>query len=121
MAHFAKIDENNIVTQVIVVNNNELLDEAGQEQESRGQAFCSHLFGGTWIQTSYNSSIRKNYAGHGFLYDAARDAFIPPRPYNSWLLNEDTCKWDPPVAYPNDGIVYDWDEPSLSWVPVTPN
>jgi hypothetical protein len=121
MAHFAQLDNNNQVLQVIVVHNNELLDENGIENESKGQAFCTNLLGGTWLQTSYNASIRKNYAAPGFLYDPTRDAFIPPRPYNSWLLNEDTCNWYCPVEYPNDGDIYAWDEPSLSWVSITQN
>jgi hypothetical protein len=85
MAHFAQINENNIITQVIVVNNNELLDENGVEQESKGQEFCTNLLGGNWIQTSYNSTFRKNYAGIGFAYDSVRDAFISPKPYPSWV------------------------------------
>jgi hypothetical protein len=121
MAHFAQLDNNNQVVQVIVIHNNELLDENGVEHESKGQAFCATLLGGTWVQTSYNASIRKNYAGPGFLYDPTRDAFIPPRPYNSWMLNEDTCKWYCPVEYPNSGDPYTWDESSLSWVSITQN
>ncbi len=118
MAHFAQLDENNVVTQVIVVNNNELLDENGVEQESKGIAFCQSLLGGNWKQTSYNSTIRKNYAGIGFTYDEIRDAFIAPKPYNSWLLNEDTCKWEAPVAIPTDGKIYRWDEDTTSWVEI---
>ena len=119
MAHFAQLDENNIVTQVIVVHNNELLDENGIEQESKGIAFCQSLFGGNWIQTSYNNKIRKNYAGIGFQYDNVRDAFIQPKPYESWLLNEDTCQWEAPIPRPNDDKLYMWDEPTTSWVEVT--
>ena len=116
MAHFAQLDTNNQVLQVIVVHNSELLDEHGIEQEVKGQAFCTNLFGGVWKQTSYNSSIRKNYAGIGFTYDPARDAFIPPKPYNAWQLNEDTCKWESPIAYPTDGNMYMWDDSTISWV-----
>ena len=93
MAHFAELDANGIVTQVIVVNNSELLDN-GVESESKGIAFCQSLFGGTWVQTSYNGNIRKNYAGIGYTYDEARDAFIPPKPEGNWILNEDTCLWE---------------------------
>ena len=119
MAHFAQLDENNIVTQVIVVHNNELLDENGVEQESKGISFCQNLFGGNWIQTSYNNKIRKNYAGIGFQYDNVRDAFIQPKPYESWLLNEDTCQWEAPIPRPNDDKLYVWDEPTTSWVEIT--
>lgn len=117
MAHFAQLDENNVVTQVIVVHNNELLDN-GVESEAKGIAFCQSLFGAdtTWVQTSYSGSIRKNYAGVGFSYDAQRDAFIPPQPFPSWTLNESTCRWEAPTPYPTDGKVYRWDEASLSWV-----
>lgn len=93
MAHFAQLNETNIVQQVIVVHNNELLDN-GIESESKGIQFCQSLFGGNWIQTSYNGNIRKNYAGIGYTYDAQRDAFIPPKPTEGeWILNEDTCRW----------------------------
>lgn len=115
MAHFAEIGLNNKVLQVIVVNNNELLDDNGIEQESKGQAFCRALFGGTWVQTSYNSKFRKNYAGTGYTYDTDRDAFIPPKPFDSWILNEETCRWDSPVPFPTDGKLYVWDEDSISW------
>jgi hypothetical protein len=118
MAHFAQLDENNVVTQVIVVNNNELLDENGVEQESKGIAFCQSLLGGNWKQTSYNSNIRKNYAGIGFTYDEGRDAFIAPKPYNSWSLNEDICIWEAPVSMPIDGKMYRWDEDTTSWVEI---
>ena len=117
MAHFAKI-EDGVVTQVIVVDNKDCADASGVEKEYIGAAFCEKLFGGTWKQTSYNGSIRKNYAGVGYTFDAARDAFIPPKPYNSWLLNEDTCLWDAPVAYPTDGERYSWDEATTAWVVV---
>ena len=92
MAHFAQL-ENNIVTQVIVVHNNELLDN-GVESEDKGIAFCKSLFGGTWVQTSYNGKIRKNYAGIGYTYDLNRNAFIPPKPeLGDWVLDETTCLW----------------------------
>ena len=115
MAHFAQL-ENNIVTQVIVVSNQDILNEQGQELEQKGIDFCSNLLGGTWKQTSYNGNIRKNYAGIGYTYDEGRDAFIPPKPYNSWLLVEETCQWKAPVDYPTDENQYAWDESTLSWV-----
>jgi hypothetical protein len=116
MAHFAQLDDTNVVIQVIVVHNNELLDN-GVESEAKGIAFCKSLYGEAtrWRQTSYNGNIRKNYAGIGHTYDQGRDAFIGPKPYPSWSLNESTCRWDPPVAYPNDGKLYSWDEATTSW------
>lgn len=115
MAHFAEINASNEVTRVVVVANNELLDGNGDEQESLGATFCNTLFGGTWKQTSYNGNIRKNYAGIGFKYDSTRDAFIPPKPYASWTLNETTCLWEPPTAMPDDGNMYKWNESTTSW------
>ena len=117
MSHFAQIDENNIVTQVIVIE---------QDVVDTG------LFGdpASWIQTSYNTSggvhllggtpLRKNYAGIGYTYDNTRDAFIPPKPYNSWVLNEDTCLWEAPTPMPTYGKIYNWDEATTSWVEVIP-
>ena len=118
MAHFAQLDENNIVTQVIVVSNDDIKDSEGNESELTGIAFCKSLLGPNtiWKQTSYNNSIRKNYAGIGFTYDATRDAFIAPKPYNSWILNETSCIWEAPVSYPNDGNMYAWDEETTFWV-----
>jgi hypothetical protein len=116
MAHFAEIGLNNVVTRVIVVHNNELLDENGIEQESLGINFCNNLLGGTWLQTSYNGNFRKNYAGEGFVYDSDRDAFIPPHPFDSWTLNEDLCIWEAPTEYPTDGNQYIWNEETLSWI-----
>lgn len=116
MAHFAEIGLNNVVLRVVVVSNAELLDSNSVESEVKGIDFCRSLFGGTWLQTSYNSTIRKNYAGVGFTYDSERDAFIPPQPYASWTLNESTCRWVAPVAYPDDGQVYTWDEGSQNWI-----
>ncbi len=118
MAHFAELDANNVVLRVIVVHNNELMENGG-ESEIKGIAFCQSLFGGNWMQTSYNATFRKNYAGEGFTYDAQRDAFISPKPFASWLLNEDTCKWNSPVPYPTDGKRYKWDESIVNWVEVT--
>lgn len=119
MAHFAQLNEYDVVQQVIVVHNNELLDENGDEKESNGVKFCESLFGGTWVQTSYNGSFRKNFAGIGYTYDRQRLAFIPPKPFESWVLNEDTCQWEAPVANPNDGKIYAWNEATLTWVEVT--
>ena len=121
MAHFAQLDENNIVTQVIVVSNEDIKDSIGNENEEVGIAFCKNLLGRDtiWKQTSYNNSIRKNYAGIGFTYDATRDAFIAPKPYNSWILNETSCIWEAPVSYPNDGNMYAWDEETTSWLLIT--
>lgn len=111
MSHFAKV-ENGVVTQVIVAEQ-DFIDSGAVGDPS------------FWIQTSYNTHggehpegrpLRKNYAGIGYLYDPQRDAFIPPRPFASWLLNEDTCRWESPVLYPQDGKGYTWDEPTLSWV-----
>ena len=121
MAHFAQLDENNIVTQVIVVSNEDIKDSIGNENEEVGIAFCRNLLGRDtiWKQTSYNNSIRKNYAGIGFTYDAIRDAFIAPKPFNSWILNESTCIWESPVLYPNDGNMYAWDEETTSWLLIT--
>jgi hypothetical protein len=118
MAHFAQIDTNNVVIRVLVVPD---------EQETRGQEFLANdlLLDGKWIQTSYNTwggkhrlggiPFRKNYAKIGSTYDPIRDAFIPPKPYNSWLLDEQTCLWNPPIPHPQDGM-YVWDESSLSWL-----
>jgi hypothetical protein len=123
MAHFAKI-EDGVVTQVIVVDNKDCADATGVEKESIGVAFCERLLGGTWKQTSYNGSIRKNYAGLGYTYDSERDAFIPPKPFASWILNEESCLWDAPVAMPEDAGTgeppkqYTWDEATTSWVEV---
>jgi len=109
MSHFAKI-ENSVVTQVIVAEQ-DVID--------------SGLFGSGWVQTSYNTHggqhtegrpLRKNYAGIGYTYDATRDAFIPPQPFPSWVLNEETCLWDAPIAMPTDNQRYYWDEATTSWV-----
>jgi len=119
MAHFAKLDENNVVLEVLVVHNNELLQD-GVESEAKGIQFLVDWSGGypLWKQTSYNGNFRKNYAGIGYTYDATRDAFIPPQPFPSWTLNENTCLWDAPVPFPTDGQRYQWDEATTSWVAV---
>ena len=115
MAHFAKLDVNNNVLQVVVVNNNELLDENGQENEAVGAAFCRQLFGGNWVQTSYNGTIRKNYAGIGYVYDKKNDVFYEQQPYKSWILNESKWAWEAPVPYPSDNKSYVWNEETISW------
>ena len=116
MAHFAKLDENNIVLAVHVVNN-DVITVNGVESEQAGIDFLTDLHGHTfWKQTSYNASIRKNYAGIGMTYDASRDAFISIKPFPSWVLNETTCTWEAPDAYPTDGKRYIWDEATTSWV-----
>jgi len=129
MAHFAEINASNVVTRVIVVANSDTSDANGVEKEYIGAAFCEKLFGGTWKQTSYNRSFRKNYAGIGFTYNADIDAFVPPKPYNSWVLDEETAQWQAPVAMPEDAgtgeppKTYRWDEDTVNWVqdePVTP-
>lgn len=122
IAHYAEIDNSGTVLRVLVVSD---------EQDARGQEFLADDLGlgGTWKKTSYNTQggvhtlggtpFRKNYAGVGYTYDAGRDAFIPPKPFASWTLNETTCLWDAPVAYPNDGKMYTWNEDNLSWDEVT--
>lgn len=118
MAHFAEIDEQGVVLRVLVVDN---------AQENDGQNFLANTLGlgGTWVKTSYNTvggvhtnggtPLRKNYAGVGYTYDSGRDAFIPPKPYASWILNEDSCLWEAPVAMPTDGAIYRWNEETTSW------
>ena len=129
MASFAKIGLNSKVIEVLAVNNNELKDSNGVEQEVNGIDFLTKLTGwAVWKQTSYNTHggvhdnsetpLRKNYAGIGYTYDAQRDAFIAPKPFNSWILNETTCLWNAPVAYPVDNNVnniYKWNEEILNW------
>jgi len=117
MAHFAKLDENNVVLEIHSVANDELIQD-GVESESKGIEFLVNWSGGypLWKQTSYNKRFRKNYAGIGYTYDPIRDAFIPPQPFPSWLLNEDTCLWNAPVPMPTDGQFYQWDEATTSWV-----
>ena len=111
MAHFAILNESNIVTRVEVINNAVILDDDGVEQEQLGIDFLINLYGaGNYKQTSYNGNIRKNYAGIGYTYDSGRNAFIPPKPYPSWTLVEDTCQWTAPVTYPDDGKNYMWNE-----------
>ena len=111
MAHFAKLGTGNIIEKVEVVSN----DIATTEQS--GSDFLNNLYNtrDVWKQTSYNGNIRKNFAGIGYTYDQARDAFIAPKPFNSWILNEDTCQWEAPVAMPIDDNKYTWNESTLTW------
>jgi len=120
MSHFAQLDKTNNVINVHVVSNDVLIDSNGIEQEQLGIIFLTQFNGGVgWYkQTSYNGNFRKNYAGVGFTYDSVRDAFIPPQPYPSWTLVEDTCLWEAPVAMPTDDKMYKWDEDTTSWVEV---
>jgi hypothetical protein len=119
MAHFAELDENNIVKRVIVVDNKDTSDANGVEKEYIGAAFCERIFGGRWVQTSYNANKRKNYAGIGYTYDEQRDAFIPIKLFSSWILDEATYRWQPPVPMPNDGKIYQWNEETTSWNEIT--
>ena len=116
MASFAKIGLNGKVIEVHSVVNEILHDSNGVEQENIGIDFLTKLTGWSiWKQTSYNSNFRKNHASIGYTYDEERDAFIPPKPYSSWTLNETTCRWEAPVAYPNDEQKYNWNETTTSW------
>jgi len=116
MAHFAKIGLNSKVIQVVKINNEVIKDSNGNEVEQLGIDFLTNLYGwAIWKQTSYNRNFRKNFAGTGFTYDEDKDAFIPPKPYNSWVLNEQTCIWEAPIPYPNDNNPYNWNESTQSW------
>ena len=117
MAYFAKLGTGNIVEQVISINNSVITDSNGIEQEQLGVDFINKLYNtrDVWKQTSYNNNIRKNFAGIGYQYDQTRDAFIAPKPFNSWILNEDTCRWNAPVTKPQDENDYTWNELTLSW------
>lgn len=127
MAHFAQLDENNVVTQIIVVANEDCQDGEGNESEAVGVAFCQSLFGAdtNWKQTSYNNNFRYRYASIGGSYDETLDVFREPQPFNSWTYNSSTYEWEAPVPYPDD-VVYDddgigdkqynWSETDLNWV-----
>ena len=126
MARFAELDVFKKVIRVLVLDDKDTQDKKGNEVESVGAKYLNNGFGGTWVRTSYNTQggvhrlggtpFRKNHAGIGFTYDEARDAFIPPQLYNSWTLNEDTCQWEAPVAYPDDDSKdYQWNEETTSW------
>jgi hypothetical protein len=129
MAHFAKLDENNIVTQVIVVDNKDITDpHTGQEDEILGIAFCKKLLGGNWVQTSYNNNMRVRYAGIGYSWSKELDAFIPPKPFPSFVLNPETADWESPVGPAPElteeqreaFVRYEWDEENTQWNLVTP-
>lgn len=119
MSHFAELNENNIVIRVLVGDDN---------KPNEGKDWFENVLGGRWVQTSYNTyagqhltggtPLRKNFAAIGFTYDEQRDAFIPPQPFESWILDEETCLWDAPIPHPNDGKQYQWDEPTLSWLEI---
>jgi len=125
MAHFTEIDDKNTVLRVLVIDNKDTQDNDGVEVESIGAKYLADGLGGTWKKTSYNTSggihqlggtpFRKNYAGIGYTFDESRDAFIPPQSFPSWTLNEDTCQWEAPTAYPDDGKMYNWNEDTTSW------
>ena len=116
MASFAKIGLNSKVIEVLSVNNEVLKDANGVEQENLGIDFLTKLTGwAIWKQTSYNNNIRKNYAGVGMTYDEDRDAFIPKKPFNSWVLNETTCQWEAPIVKPDNGQKYIWNETIQNW------
>jgi hypothetical protein len=121
MAYFAKLGTGNIIEQVISINNSVITDSNGIEQEQLGVDFINKLYNtrDVWKQTSYNNNIRKNFAGIGYQYDQTRDAFISPKPFNSWILNEDTCLWESPVAMPTttleDNQYYSWNESIINW------
>lgn len=116
MAHFAKIDENNIVQEIVVVNNNVIIDDQNNESEQIGINFCKSLYGQNtnWIQASYNSNFRKQFPNIGYKYDSSKNKFIAPQPYPSWNLDSDD-DWQPPTPYPDDGSVYIWNESTTQW------
>lgn len=123
MAHFVELDENNVVVRGIVVHNNELLDENNQESEQKGIDFCINLFGGKWVQTSYNTQggvhtlggtpLYKNYASAGYTFDGV--GFAAPKPYDSWTLDAETYVWNAPTPYPSGDGIYQWNEETLNW------
>ena len=125
MAHFVKIDNSNKVVKIVVLEDKDTQDESGNEVESIGAKYLHDGLGGTWKRTSYNTSggvhslggtpFRKNFAGIGHTYDASKDAFYTPQPYPSWTLNDATCIWEAPTAYPDDGKHYIWNEGTTSW------
>lgn len=118
MAHFARLGLDNIVEQVIVVDNINVMTAQGEEKEEIGVLYLKKIFGeGTiWVQTSYNGNFRKRYAGEGYTYNSTYDVFIPPKPFESWTLDLEEYDWIPPIPYPEDGKLYDWDETNQVWV-----
>jgi hypothetical protein len=124
MAHFAKINLENKVLTVLTLNNSDMTDINGVEEESIGQQYLqthNHWPAHLWIQTSYNSNFRKNYACGGGTYNKELNAFIAPKPYNSWILNTDTCRWEAPIPMPTDGKAYTWSEETLTWIEIPNN
>jgi hypothetical protein len=122
MANFAEVNESNIVIQIVAINNSDIMDN-GVESEQKGITFCKTLWPNSkdWVQSSFSQRFRKNTAGIGYTYDKERDAFIPPKEYPSWILNEDTCRWEPPVPSKyngTDGKFYAWDEDIKDWVEI---
>ena len=118
MAHFALINDNNIVQIVIAVDNSVTTNlDTGVEDENLGIEFCKSLYGEDtkWLQTSYNNNFRVNYAGIGYIYNAQLDAFLPPKPYQSWILNTETYQWNSPIPYPIDDHTYEWNEEIVNW------
>ena len=124
MAHFAELDNNNVVLRVVVISNDDV-DANGGDLSTGAEDFVEALIpassgGVAWKQTSYNNNLRKNFAGIGYTYDESRDAFLLPQPYPSWTLNETTCQWEPPTSYPDDNTKpYFWDESNLTWTPTS--
>jgi hypothetical protein len=117
MAHFARLDQNNVIQEIIVVNNDVVNNLSFPESEPIGVKFCQELFGSdtNWKQTSYSGDFRKNYAAIGSVYDSATDIFINPQPYHSWTLNKFTMQWEPPIPYPSEGGPYVWNENEKNW------
>ena len=119
MAHFAELNTDSVVVRVLVVKDSDTADEYGNEVEQIGIDFCTSYFGGNWKQTSFNNRIRKHFAGINYTYYSSLDAFVPPKPHNSWLLNEETCTWYPPVETPHDPNnkrTWEWDEVTTTWI-----
>lgn len=120
-SYYAQIDENNIVLQVLAVADVGVYNADGSDNEEAGIAFLKRHYPNSfdWKHTRFDGSNRKNFAGKGFIYDGARDAFIPPKDFASWVLNEETCQYNPPIPKPNDGKGYYWDEATVSWAEIT--
>jgi hypothetical protein len=118
MAHFARVNDENIVEYVMVVDNQDCGNLDFPESETIGRVFIGTVLRlpGKWYQTSYNNNFRKNYAGVDYTYDKTRDAFIAPKPYSSWILNEETCKWEAPIPMPDSDHSYKWDEENQEWI-----
>ena len=117
MAHFAELDDSNIVLRVIVISNDDIKDKKGKESESIGTALCAEMLGGRWIQASFSGSIRGRFPGVGWHYDSVLNEFFPPKPYPSWTWSEDG--WASPIPEPDDGVAYEWNEDQQNWIPIT--